>query len=143
MESLPKEENNEVRKHIIRTTIKNENLLARKMELDKIKKKAPKKLNNSLKHRLERGLKVNGVLASKIQQSIDKARYVQGARKAGWDQINKTIVVENALVEKTAEPVVDAEKQAEDDYVKEFYGEAAAKPAGKANPFALLPEEDN
>lgn len=92
--NIPKGEDNEVRKSIIRTTIKNENLLARKME-SKVKKKQPKK-------KLLRASNLDGVLASKIQQSIERAKYVQGARKAGWEQINK-----EAEPEQGQEPLIE------------------------------------
>ncbi|GEQ69191.1 hypothetical protein JCM33374_g2862 [Metschnikowia sp. JCM 33374] len=128
LENLPREENNDVRKHIIRTTIKNENLLAKKMEMDKIKKRGNKKSTSTLKHKTERNSKLEGVLATKIQQSIEKAKYVQTARKSGWDQINKSIVIRNDLneeIEKNAEKVSakEAEQKDEDEYVKSFFGD--------------------
>lgn len=127
------------------------------MELDKIKKKAPKKLNQSLKHKAERSSKLEGVLASKVQQSIEKARFVQQARRLGWDQINRNISVSNDLVEKPQDvkPMTDAEieQMEEDAYVKEFFkkGEAEEKeeeeekesPApGKGNIFSVLEETE-
>ncbi|KAK6199423.1 Alb1-domain-containing protein [Scheffersomyces amazonensis] len=141
LSKVAKAENNDVKKSIIRTTIKNENLLMKKMENQKIKKTLNKKKSNAIRHRVERNDKLTGVLANKIEQSIARARYVQATRKAGWDKINKNLTLENNSVtiidsdsvvhsntpeitpEKTAE---DIEKEEEDAYVREFYGQDAA-----------------
>ena len=160
MENLPRDENDDVKKQIIRTTIKNENLLAKKMEMDKIKKKSNKKLSHSLKHKSERSTKVEGVLATKIQQSIEKARYVQTARKSNWDLINKNIVIRNDLLENKAKndqkiSEKEAEKRAEEEYVKLFFesdkkdetaAEEPTEPAKETksagNIYAMLEETD-
>lgn len=149
LQNLPKAENDDVKKSIIRTTIKNENLLAKKMEMEKIKKKGNKKKTSAFKSTHEKGIRVEGVLASKIQQSIERARYVQTARKSGWDQINKTIQIKNDLVEKMpeiAEPTEEqTEQQEEDDYVDEFYNnekKVEEKPKVAKNAFALLEETE-
>ncbi|OBA23163.1 hypothetical protein METBIDRAFT_9463 [Metschnikowia bicuspidata var. bicuspidata NRRL YB-4993] len=160
LENLPRDENDDVRKHIIRTTIKNENLLAKKMELEKVKKKGNKKLSHTFKHKTEKNSRLEGVLAGKIQQSIEKARYVQTARKSGWDQINKSIVIRTDLTEAPAEKAGEAvsEKEAqqkeEDEYVKLFFGDQAtteeppqdeapvAKPKPSGNIFDMLEETD-
>lgn len=146
MQSIPKDENSDVKKSIIRTTIKNENLLARKMEMDKIKKKGNKKKTAALKHKLDRTDKVSGVLSTKIQQSIERARFVQAARKSGWDTINRGIVIKNELVE-VEEPksAKQAEKEEEDAYVEEFFdGKEKKEPSrpSSANAFALLEEAE-
>lgn len=127
LEKVPRAENDDVKKSIIRTTIKNENLLVKKMEKDKIRKKSNKKLNNSLRNKADRSTKVEGVLATKIQQSIDRAKFIQTTRKAGWDQINRTLNIkpvsestETKAVEKTEE---EMEQDAEDAYVKDFYAD--------------------
>lgn len=88
---MPKAEDDSVRKSIIRTAIKNENLLAKKMELLRVKKNTATRKTSSLKHKLQRSSKLDGVLGNKIEQSIARAKYVQSARKAGWDQINRSI----------------------------------------------------
>jgi hypothetical protein len=120
LEKLPKE-NDGVRKSIIRTSIKNENLLANKMENLKIRK-TNKKKTSALKHKLDRSTKVDGVLQSKIEQSIARAKYVQAARKSGWEQINSNIdikgVSEEAEKKKTAKEI---EKEEEDAYVDQFF----------------------
>lgn len=147
--SVPKLASNDVRDSIIRTTIKNENLLARKMENDAIRKKSNKKKTSALKHKLGRTEKLDGVLATKIQQSIERAKYVQTARKLGWDQINKSISIKPA--EKTTEekPKLEEEIQMEEEdaYVEKFFErskpekeEAASKP--DKNIFAMLEEAE-
>lgn len=151
--SVPKTENSDVRKSIIRTTIKNENLLAKKMENDAIRKKANKRKTNSLKHKVDRNLKLDGVLATKIQQSIDRAKYVQNARKLGWDQINKGLNVKPVEATKTEEkPKLEEEMaiEEEDAYVEEFF--SGSKPAEEneekaqrkpdQNAFSLLEEAE-
>lgn len=150
LENIPKAENDDVKKSIIRTTIKNENLLAKKMEMEKIKKKGNKKKTSAFKSKTDKGLRVEGVLASKIQQSIDRARYVQSARKAGWDQINKTIQIKNDLLENAPQPAAEPtaeemEQQEEDDYVDEFFNnekKVEETPKVLKNAFALLDETE-
>ncbi|ODV79007.1 uncharacterized protein CANTADRAFT_26088 [Suhomyces tanzawaensis NRRL Y-17324] len=152
LEKLPKAESDGVKKSIIRTTIKNENLLNAKMESSRVKKN--KKKTNSLKHRLERSDKLSGVLSTKIEQSIARAKYVQNARKAGWDQINKNI--KNELIDEKRREIElsgkaplteqELEQEAEDEYVKNFYQddeqEEEVKPQNPANKFALLEETE-
>lgn len=153
MEKIAKSENNDVKKSIIRTTIKNENLLARKMEMDKIRKKGNKKLNNALKHKSDRGTKVEGILATKIQQSIDRAKFVQHARKSGWDQINKSINIRPSTLEneEPAKTQAQIEQEQEDEYVRQFYtNDSEPKEEEKkkvdqpknGNVFALLDEAE-
>lgn len=154
--SIPKPENDDVKKSIIRTTIKNENLLAKKMENSKIRK-SNKKKTSALKHKVERSDKLTGVLATKIEQSIARAKYVQNARKSGWEQINKTITIKNDMAEEiksaSVEPektVEEIEKDAEDEYVRQFYGndatneekdDVSVRPTSN-NRFALLDEAE-
>lgn len=114
------------------------------MENQKIKK-GNKRKTNSLKHKLERNDKLSGVLSHKIQLSIDRARYVQNARKSGWDKINSNIEIKNhnseePAPEKTAE---ELEKEEEDAYVNEMFGrESKSKSSTPVNAFALLEEVD-
>lgn len=157
LSKVPKTESDEVKKSIIRTTIKNENLLAKKMENLKIRKSNQnKRKTSSLKHKLDRSDKLSGVLSTKIEQSIARAKYVQSARKSGWDQINKSITIKNDIVletKVTTGPVekseMEIEKEEEDEYVKEFFGEDAekeeeeeSKPVSTGNVFALLDEAE-
>lgn len=134
------------------------------MEKDKIRKKSNKKLNNQLRHKADRSTKVEGVLATKIQQSIERAKFVQTTRKAGWDQINRTLTISSSASDKEKKLAVeqaeeDMDRQAEDQYVKDFYGDSEAnmtddvgvpeKPTTdvleklkSTNRFALLETED-
>lgn len=150
LESLPKE-NDGVKKSIIRTSIKNENLLAKKMENLKIRK-ANRKKTSALKHKLERSSKVDGVLQSKIEQSIARAKYVQTARKSGWEQINSKIDIsgasEEALKKKSAKEI---EREEEDAYVDQFFKSDEEKDDGsnqkvpvtnQGNVFAALEETE-
>ncbi|EGW35645.1 uncharacterized protein SPAPADRAFT_48619 [Spathaspora passalidarum NRRL Y-27907] len=156
LETVPKAEP-DLKKTIIRTTIKNENLLAKKMENSRVRKHQNKKKTSSLKHKVERNEKLSGVLSGKIENSIKRAKYVQSTRKAGWDQINKSIVVNDSAVlnilddddddvtpEKTQEQI---EREEEDEYVRQFYegdSEKTEEPkiASSANRFALLDEAE-
>lgn len=125
------------------------------MELDKVRKRGNKKNNNAIKHKNDRGIKVEGVLATKIQQSIDRARFVQNARKSGWEQINKSIVISTKIeeFEKPEKTQAQIEKEEEDEYVKQFYTDAGNKEAvekkkeekvnaSTGNVFALLEETE-
>lgn len=156
MASIPKVESNDVRKSIIRTTIHNENLLAKKMENPRIKKNTKKK-TSSLKHKVERSDKLSGVLSMKIEQSIARAKYVQNLRKAGWDQINKSITIKNDLMQElkakdSTKSTEELEKEVEDEYVKKFFedGEKAEEKEEEEstkiglsnNAFALLEETE-
>lgn len=147
LQNVPKLENDDLKKSIIRTTIKNENLLAKKMEMSKIRKKGNKKLNRSLKHKTDRSSRVDGVLATKIQLAVERAKYVQNARKSGWDLINKSIAITNDLIEKTQpKSEEELEREAEDEYVKQFFTDETVKPVEKekkdGNIFAMLEVEE-
>lgn len=142
---LPKVES-DVKSSIIRTTIKNENLLAKKMENLKIRKDRNKKKTSTLKHKVERSAKVEGVLATKISQSIERHKYVHTTRKAGWEKINGSIDVSNSLIETpVTKTAVQIEREEEDAYVASFFDseeKQAAKVKMPANAFALLEEEE-
>lgn len=150
LEKLAKE-NDGVKKSIIRTSIKNENLLAKKMENLKIRK-ANRKKTSALKHRLERSGKVDGVLQSKIEQSIARAKYVQGARKSGWEQINNKIDILGASEEADKKkPAKEIEREEEDAYVDQFFKSDDEKDdspshqvpvANSGNVFAALEETE-
>ncbi|CAI5759537.1 unnamed protein product [Candida verbasci] len=125
--SIPNK-NSDVKKSIIRTTIKNENLLNKKMELSKIRKSSDsnKKKSTSLKHKIERSTKISGILANKIDQSIQRAKYVQNARKSDWKKTNFDIEIKNHLanelkVDKVELTQEDLDKMVEDEYVKDFF----------------------
>lgn len=149
---LPKAEPEAVRKSIIRTTITNENLLVKKMELSKIKKLQPKRHTRQVKRQV--AVDKLGVLLAKIAQSVARARMVQAARKAGWDQINKaaraSVDLDQLLVAKPAVPL--AAKLVSGDFMDEdIHDDAAASPADDepavtfakaANPFASLEQDE-
>lgn len=149
--SIPKAESSDVKKSIIRTTIKNENLLAKKMENSKIRKsKASTKKTNTLKKKIDRSDKLSGVLSTKIEQSIARAKYVQSARKANWSQIDKSAlegmsVNISALEKPKPKTEAELEKEEEDAYVADFYNdETTEQPAlvTSNNRFAVLAIEE-
>lgn len=120
-------ENDGVRKSIIRTQIKNETLLNKKIEASRIRKQQQqdsKKKSSSLKHKVDRSDKLQGILASKIDASIARAKYVQNARKSNWDKTNASIEIRNHMIEEgklkqlTQEEIDQME---EDEYVRKFY----------------------
>lgn len=128
-----------MRKSIIRTAIKNENLLAKKMESLRVKKNTKK--TSSLKHKLQRSSKLDGVLGTKIEQSIARARFVQGSRKAGWEQINKSLTVTITSSKQDEKPLKerDAIDMMDDDSEPEL--EAFELPTS-VNSFAVLEETE-
>lgn len=114
------------------------------MEKKQTTGKVAKKKNNAIRSRLERSDKLAGVLGSKIEQSIARARYVQSSRKAGWDQINKNINIRPTAKEKTEE---ELKAEEEDEAVKEFFEGAEEqaeiqKKQKVINAFALLDEAE-
>lgn len=125
---LPAAEPNVVKKSIIRTTIKNENLLAKKMESNRIKK-ANRKNTSHLKSKIERSNKNNGILSNKIEQSIARANYIQKYRKADWDKINKEINSGAVMNEDddSLQTKKQIERDEEDKYVKQFFSEGNDK----------------
>lgn len=120
---VPKLESNDVKKSIIRTSIKNENLLNKKLDNAKVKKLAKKK-NNAIRHKSERFTKLDGVLGNKIDKSMAKARLVHKIRKAGWDKVNGDININNSTVDNTNKDNhndQDQMQQEEDEYVRQFF----------------------
>lgn len=145
---LPKAEPEAVRKSIIRTTITNENLLVKKMELSKIKKLQPKRHTRQVKR--QAAADKLGVLLAKIAQSVARARMVQAARKAGWDQINKaaraSVEPDQLLVAKLAVKLGSGDFMDEDINDDADAGDADDEPtvtfAKAANPFAALEQDE-
>ncbi|KAG5418453.1 ECM1 [Candida metapsilosis] len=151
-------ENDGVRKSIIRTQIKNENLLNKKIEASKIRKQnqdqQKKKKSSSLKNKIDRSDKLQDVLASKIDASIARAKYVQNARKSNWDKTNASIEIRNHMIEDAVKKELteaEIEKMEEDEYVRKFYegddvdieeneDEEEEKKTLDNNKFALLDE---
>ena len=150
LENVPKV-NDDVKSSIIRTTIKNENLLNKKMEMKQLSK-INKKKNNALKSKKDRSAKIAGILGEKIEQSISRAKYVQSSRKSGWDLINKGIKINQSASILTAEEpsAEDIEKAEEDAYVAEFFADSNKatstnnKVSGQrnTNAFSLLEETE-
>lgn len=115
-------------------------------------RKANKRKTSALKHKLDRSSKLDGVLQSKIEQSITRAKYVQGARKAGWDQINSGISILNANIdEKPQKTDAQIEREEEDAYVDQFFKDdeetedsenAAVLATSSGNVFAALEETE-
>lgn len=98
---LPRAQKTDLTNILVRTAARNEALLNAKInkkrkEKGKINKKAlEQKLLESAnlmeKDKIERALKVTNRLDGKIAKSISRARYVQSARKAGWESTNLSI----------------------------------------------------
>ena len=104
------------------------------------KKSTTKKKTSALKHKLERSDKISGILATKIDQSIARAKYIQNARKSGWDKTNQSITLENHLAQelKSASGLGDEEEKKEltqeeldkieeDEYVKSIFAKKEEK----------------
>ncbi|AAS52338.1 ADR419Cp [Eremothecium gossypii ATCC 10895] len=95
--TLPRAEKTDITSTLIRTAGKNEALLEAKMNKQRSKKqrvtkKSSKEAAMSIdKERLERALNFTSRLDGKRQKSITRAKYVQSARKAGWDATNTMI----------------------------------------------------
>ncbi|KAL6939972.1 hypothetical protein ACO0QE_003850 [Hanseniaspora vineae] len=118
---LPRAEKTDIAGSLIRTASKNEDLLNRKMERkqrgkNRIGKNSGKNelgLKDKLKNvdlgflekeKLQKSLNFTNVLDGKISKSISRAKYVQGARKAGWDATNSRIRAELQLAQGSVNP---------------------------------------
>lgn len=108
-----------MKRNIIRTTIKNENLLQKKLENQRIKK-INKKKSNAKRQKTERSLRHDGILKNKVEQSISRARYIQSSRRANWDQINDA--VKNSTKHGESDHGEKAIEE-EDEYVKQFFSD--------------------
>lgn len=117
---LPRAEKTDLTNILTRTAAKNEALLEAKLHKknkNKVGKKSLKsKLSDSVlsteKERFERALNIANRLDGKIAKSVSRAKYVQNARKAGWDTTNEQIRKEITVTEKQA-PLGDKEPKAE------------------------------
>lgn len=65
----------------------NENLLNKKIE----KKSKRGKSVGTLRQKVSRNTKLQGVLDTKIDISIKRHKFVSSARKSNWDQINESL----------------------------------------------------
>lgn len=139
----------DVKKNIIRTTIKNENLLQKKLENQRIKK-INKRKSNAKRQKAERSSKHDGILKSKIEQSISRARYIQSSRRSNWDQINDSLRNLQKPGEEQSD-TGDKEIEEEDEYVKQFFNgndqvneqdKQNIERSSKQNKFSLLEEAE-
>ncbi|QLQ81750.1 hypothetical protein HG537_0F05120 [Torulaspora globosa] len=122
---LPRAEKTDLTNILTRTAAKNEALLEAKLRnknKNKVSKKRLKeKLDTSVvgadKERFERALNVANRLDGKIARSVSRAKYVQNARKAGWDSTNQQIRRErdNSAVVVNKEPEAASEDDMEND----------------------------
>ncbi|CUS20856.1 LAQU0S01e16160g1_1 [Lachancea quebecensis] len=102
---LPRAQNLDLTNKLIRTASKNEQLLEAKMRKKEGtgkrvgKKPIAKGLPENLdKERLERALNITSRLDGKVQKAKSRAKYVQNARKAGWERTNESIKRDLALL---------------------------------------------
>ncbi|CEP64893.1 Ecm1p LALA0_S14e01640g [Lachancea lanzarotensis] len=119
---LPRAQNVDVTNKLIRTASKSERLLDAKMKKKersgkKVGKKDTKKsaLENLDSDRVARALNITSRLDGKVEKATARAKYVQGARKAGWDSTNESI--RRALAKKVTEGAdqQNSETHADDD----------------------------
>lgn len=105
---LPRPEKTDLTSILIRTTAKNEALLEAKLhkkDKNKVGKKSVAKksalsITSLDRDRVERALNVTSRLDGKIAKSVSRAKYVQSARKAGWDSTNEFIKKETESLNK-------------------------------------------
>ncbi|SCU82314.1 LAFA_0C10462g1_1 [Lachancea sp. 'fantastica'] len=95
---LPRAQNLDVTNKLIRTASKSERLLEAKMKKKertgkKVGKKDIKKgaLENLDSDRVARALNITNRLDGKVEKAKARAKYVQAARKAGWESTNESI----------------------------------------------------
>ncbi|AGO12078.1 AaceriADR419Cp [[Ashbya] aceris (nom. inval.)] len=98
LSNLPRAEKTDITSTLIRTAGKNEALLEAKLNRQRNKKQRVTKKSSSKeatlsidKERLERALNFTSRLDGKREKSITRAKYVQSARKAGWEATNTMI----------------------------------------------------
>lgn len=95
LQHVPRAEKTDTIGPMIRATAKNEELLKNKMEKKSLSKLSSSKRNKAsnisktTKFKQKRAITLDGRLSAKIEQSINRSRDVQSARKANWDLINK------------------------------------------------------
>lgn len=105
------------------------------------------------KHRLERSDKLEGVLGTKIERSIQRAKFIQNARKNDWNTINKSINLDSKLNEISTEPEKSQEqleKEEDEAYLNQFFDGDSSKSESsgskkenkKTNKFNVLEETE-
>ncbi|QLG73128.1 hypothetical protein HG535_0E02120 [Zygotorulaspora mrakii] len=151
LESLPRVGKTDLTNILIRTTAKNEALLEAKLQRKtkkRVGKKSSVKSDSSVSaEKLERALNITGRLDGKIAKSIDRAKYIQNARKAGWDNTNEKIKKELAILhKKDLDQGKEKTKDLDEDHMKdsiESDDQDEEKP-GKVkteNLFSILPDD--
>ncbi|AMD20575.1 HDL169Cp [Eremothecium sinecaudum] len=126
LSSLPRASTTDLTNVLLRTASKNEALLEAKIKnkrgknKDRVSKKTTKVPTTSLDSvRLERALKFASRLDGKIEKSVSRAKYVQSARKSGWDATNAMIKEDLSNKGKITPPVKDLTKDLSKDLNKD------------------------
>lgn len=142
LSQLPRAEKTDLTNILTRTAAKNEALLEAKLHRktkNKVGKKSLKgKLDSSVvtadKERFERALNIANRLDGKIARSVSRAKYVQNARKAGWDSTNQQIKKDAVTTDDQATATAkESEADAEDAMEDEEPIEDATSDAGKTS----------
>lgn len=147
IDEVPRAQKTDLTNILVRTAAKNEALLDARLQKKKKhrvgKKSLRSKLNEAVvgseKERFQRALNIASKLDGKIAKSISRAKYVQNARKAGWDSINEQIKMEIALAGegKDADKAQSPEDAMEDDQEEEVPEEKSKS----KNLFGLLTDD--
>lgn len=163
LQKLPRAENTDLTNIMIRTAAKNESLLEAKMRKKKEtkkkvgKKELERKINKTErileKERLARALNITNRLDGKIAKSIQRAKYVQTSRKAGWDSTNEQIKRELQMALELQQDAKEKEEKETDEAdieIEEMYDSSkpavetstsSSQPTVPQNLFDLLPAE--
>ncbi|KAG0679682.1 60S ribosomal protein subunit export [Kluyveromyces marxianus] len=117
LETLPRAEKTDFAATLIRTANKNEALLEAKIQKrgHKNKKKNAGRVSKQLiddssltSRKAIRALNITSRLDGKREKAIHRAKYVQSARKAGWDTTNQSIRKELSTLQNAANTVSDS-----------------------------------
>lgn len=148
--NLPRSDKTDFASSLIRTANKNEQLLEAKLNKRKKYGKVNKNPSSSLlggKDKLQRALNITSRLDGKIQKSISRAKYVQSARKAGWEATNLIIRKEfqgkegDSGIEKMKESELDKMDDGEEIEPYDSAQPETAEANKLANAFAALDDE--
>ncbi|SCU79810.1 LAME_0B00452g1_1 [Lachancea meyersii CBS 8951] len=157
---LPRAQDLDVTNKLIRTASKNEQLLEAKMRKkdktsNKVGKKTIKKsaLENLDSERVARALNISSRLDGKVEKAKTRAKYVQSARKAGWESTNESIRRDLAKLTEREGSVPEAATQSgssgdqevdsmvEDDPAEEIEQNPQEAPSAAENMFGLLADD--
>lgn len=119
LEEVPRAQRTDLANILTRTAAKNEALLEARLQRKKKHRVGKKGLRSKLsetsvgseKGRFQRALDVASRLDGKIARSISRAKYVQTARKSGWDSINEQIRKETVLTSGESKDMKDVKDQ--------------------------------